>query len=82
MKYLYPSFVFTIILNIVNGKQFLYYSNFKFEKIVFGQEDTVIDYLTLADDPNGNLQESYTVCSSVFVKFAISDIAVIQMLFP
>ena len=54
----------------------------KFEKIVFGPEDLIVDYLTLADDPDGNLQESYTVCSSVFVKFAISDIAVIQMLFP
>ena len=36
----------------------------KFEKIVFGPEDLIVDYLTLADDPNGNLQESYTVCSS------------------
>ena len=80
MKYLYPSFVFTIILNIVNGKQFLYYSNFKFEKIVFGQEDTVIDYLTLADDPIGNLPESYTICSSLFIKFFTTDVAVIQML--
>ena len=80
MKYLHSSFVFTIILNIVNGKQFLYYSNFKFEKIVFGQEDTVIDYLTLADDLKGNLPESYTICSSLFIKFFTTDVAVIQML--
>ena len=73
-------FIFTYVTNILNGKSLTYYSNFKFEDIVYGPEDVIEDYLTLADDPKGNLPESYTACSSVFVKFATTDILVIQML--
>ena len=66
---------------LVDGKKIKYYSNFKFEKILYGQEDSVIDFLTLADDPKGNLPESYTSCSSVSVNiFTTDDILVIQML--
>ena len=72
--------IFISLTILVDGKKIKYYSNFKFEKIVYGQEDSVIDFLTLADDPKGNLPESYTACSSVFVKFATTDILVIQML--
>ena len=78
--YLISLFIFTYFTIIVNGNKLKYYSNFKFEKLVFGQEDLVADYLTLADDPKGNLPESYTTCSSVFVEFATTDVAVIQML--
>ena len=80
MMHFISIFIFTYVTSIANGNKQIYYSNFKFEKIVFGPEDVIEDYLTLADDPNGNLPESYTVCSSVFVKYATSDIAVIQML--
>ena len=73
-------FIFTYVTNISNGKSLTYYSNFKFEDIVYGPEDVIEDYLTLADDPKGNLPDSYTACSSVFVKFATTDILVIQML--
>ena len=58
-------FIFTYVTNISNGKSLTYYSNFKFEDIVYGPEDVIEDYLTLADDPKGNLPESYTACSSV-----------------
>ena len=73
-------FIFTYVANISNGKSLTYYSNFKFEDIVYGPEDVIEDYLTLADDPKGNLPDSYTACSSVFVKLATTDILVIQML--
>ena len=73
--------IFISLTILVDGKKIKYYSNFKFEKIVYGQEDSVIDFLTLADDPKGNLPESYTSCSSVSVKiFTTDDILVIQML--
>ena len=80
MMYFIFIFIFTYVTSIANGNKLIYYSNFKFENIVFGPEDLVVDYLTLADDPNGNFPESYTICSSVFVKFATTDILVIQML--
>ena len=80
MIYLISLLIFLSFTKITNGKSLVYYSNFKFEPVIFGQEDVIVDYITLADDPKENLPESYTICSSVFVKFATSDIAVIQML--
>ena len=80
MMYLISLFILTYVTIITNGKKLKYYSNFNFKKLVFGPEDVVVDYLTLADDPIGNLPESYTTCSSVFVKFASTDIAVIHMM--
>ena len=80
MMHFISIFIFTYVTSIANGNKLIYYSNFKFENIVFGPEDLVVDYLTLADDLIGNLPESYTICSSVFVKFATSDIAILQML--
>ena len=78
--YLISLFIFTYFTIIVHGNKLKYYSNFKFEKLLFGEEDVVVDYLTLAEDPKGNLPESYTTCSSLFVEFATTDVAVIQML--
>ena len=80
MMYLISLFILTYVTIITNGKKLKYYSNSNFKKLVFGPEDVVVDYLTLADDPIGNLPESYTTCSSVFVKFASTDIAVIHMM--
>ena len=80
MMYFIFIFIFTYVTSIANGNKLIYYSNFKFENIVFGPEDLVVDYLTLADDPNGNFPESYTICSSVFAKFVTSDLAVMHML--
>ena len=80
MMYLISLFIFAYFTIIVHGNKLKYYSNFKFEKLVFGQEDVVVDYLTLAEDPKGNLPESYTTCSSVFVEFVTTTIAIIQML--
>ena len=80
MMYFIFIFIFTYVTSIANGNKLIYYSNFKFENIVFGPEDLVVDYITLADDPNGNFPEIYTVCSSVFAKFVTSDLAVMHML--
>ena len=77
---LYSLYFFTFVTFIANGKKLKFYSNFIFENLVYGPEDVVVDYSILADDPIGNLPESYTVCSSVFIKFATTDILVIQML--
>ena len=77
--YLIFLFIFTFV-TIANGKKMKYYSNFIFENQVYGPEDVVVDYLTLADDPKGNLPESYTACSSVFAKFITTDTAIIEML--
>ena len=80
MKIIFLVFMFFYALHRGIGMDFQYFSNFKFEEIVFGQEHLVKDYLTLANDPNGNLPDSYTVCSSILVDFVTSDKVFIQML--
>ena len=80
MIYLISLLIFLSFTKITNGKSLVYYSNFKFETVIYGPEDAIVDYITLADDPKENLPESYTICSSVFVKFATSDMAILQML--
>ena len=57
-----------------------YISNLKFEKIHHGTEDMIKDFVTLANDPNGNLPNSFTVCSSLYVKYCTSNKGVLQML--
>ena len=80
MIYLISLLIFLSWTNIANGKSLTYYSNFKFETTVFGPEDLIVDYLTLAHDPKRNLPQSYTACSSVFVKYVTTNIMVVQML--
>ena len=72
--------MFLLLMNTRFGIGLKYFSNFKFEKVVFGQESLIKDYMTLANDPIGNLPDSYTVCSSVFVKFFTNDNVVVGML--
>ena len=72
--------MFLLLMNTRFGIGLKYFSNFKFEKVVFGQESLIKDYITLANDPIGNLPDRYTVCSSVFVKFFTNDNVVVGML--
>ena len=68
-----------VVPNFVSGKSIKYFSNFKFENIVFGEESLMKDYITLAEDPTGNLPDSFTVCSSLFIKFATTENSALQI---
>ena len=72
-------FIFLFVIDVIKSKGLLYYTNFKFEKIVFGAENLMKDYVTLANDPKADLPDSYTVCNSVFVKFPTTASSVIEM---
>ena len=67
-----------LFLNTVSCDTYL--SNFKFERIVVGDDALMKDYVTLANDPKGNLPESFTFCSSVFFKYWSTGISIIEML--
>ena len=69
-----------LVPNFVSGKSIKYFSNFKFENVVFGEESLMKDYITLAKDPHGNLPDSFTVCSSLFIKFATTENSALQIL--
>ena len=75
-----PAFFLLILLNEGNGNPLQYYSSFKFGNIVYGEENMIEDYLTLANDPKEHLPEIFTICSSVFVKFPLSQTSVFQIL--
>ena len=56
-----------------------YFSTFKFAKNVFGEEELIKNFVTLENDPTGNLPNSFTVCNFVYVKFWSSQTSVIEM---
>ena len=57
-----------------------YFSTFQFGETVYGEEHLITDYITLANSPEKDLPDSFTVCSSVWVKFWTADSSVIAML--
>ena len=76
----YIAIIILSFLNVGISMSIKHFTNFKFEKIIFGGEHLIKDYVTLANDPIGNLPDSYTVCTSVFVKYSTSDVNIIEML--
>ena len=78
MIYLNFPLIVIYLQHFGNAKKYI--SNFKFEKIHHGTEDMIKDFVTLANDPNGNLPNSFTVCSSLYVKYCTSNKGVLQML--
>ena len=57
-----------------------YFSTFQFGETVYGEEHLITDYVILANSPEKDLPHSFTVCSSVWVKFWTADSSVIAML--
>ena len=50
-----------------------YYSSFKYEAgIVYGAEEVVENYVTIAADPVSSLPDSFTLCSSLLVARAVN----------
>ena len=66
----------SVINDNANAKDLNLISNFK-----FGGKDNfdINDYITLANDPKGSLPASFTVCSSLFIKYVITNTNVIEM---
>ena len=75
-----PVFFLLILLNKGNGNPQQYYSSFKFGNILYGEENMIEDYLTLANDPKEHLPEIFTICSSVFVDFPVTKTSLFQIL--
>ena len=46
-----------------------YYSNFNDGKLLFGIESTIVDYVTLANDPKEKLPNDFTICTSLYIKY-------------
>ena len=72
------------MLNLANSSKALrYFSNFQFEKrTIYGEEQLIKDYVTLANDPTANLPDTFTICSSILIKFrpGLKDVGIIEML--
>ena len=66
-SFLYLCFSFS--LSLVSSEEILILDNFKYGGLTFGSEDVVVDYASLASDPKGELPTTFTICSSVHVKF-------------
>ena len=73
-------FMFLAILKIGNGNTLQYFSNEKLVKEnIYGAEHLINEYVTLLNDPKANLPKSFTVCSSIFIKYIITAIAYFEM---
>ena len=73
-------FMFLAILNIGNGNTLQYFSNEKLVKEnIYGAEHFINEYVTLLNDPKANLPKSFTVCSSIFIKYIITAISYFEM---
>ena len=71
----------SLLLRIfLDAKQLDVVTNFNDGSLVYGEESTMTDYVTLANDPKANLPESFTVCSSLFIKFMLTKNNFIEIL--
>ena len=64
--------VFLLLRIFIDARQLNYFSNFNDGSLIYGAESTMTDYVTLTNDPQANLPESFTVCSSLFIKFMLT----------
>ena len=71
------------ILNLATTAEALkYFSNFQFDqRTIYGEEHLIKDYVTLANDPKANLPDSFSICSSIFIKFrpGLKDVGIFEM---
>ena len=50
------------------AKDLIYFSNFKPGPVKFGPESLVTDFVTMTNDPETNLPDQFTICSSLFIE--------------
>ena len=72
-------FLLVTILWRVEGKDLQYFSSSDGD-LVFGAESNIQDFVTVANDPKANLGDSFTVCSSLFVQYAVTASSFIEIL--
>ena len=72
-------FLLVTILGRVEGKDLQYFSSSDGD-LVFGAESNIQDFVTIANDPKANLGDSFTVCSSLFVQYAVTASSFIEIL--
>ena len=56
-----------------NGEEFLVVDNFNYGGEIYGTRDDMVDYVTLAEDPISNLSSSFTICSSIQMRFLVTS---------
>ena len=61
-----------ICIIVSNCKNLQMFSNYQGGMGEHGKESSIRDYVTLANDPKANLPDSFTICSSIYVKYVTS----------
>ena len=83
IKHYWPFILFPCILNLADTKKAQkYLTNFKLEeRPTYGEEHLIKDYVTLANDPKANLPDTFTICSSILIKFrpGLKDVGIFEM---
>ena len=56
----------------VNARDILVLDNFEHGGAIYGTRSDMADYVTLANDPNLKLPSSFTICSSIKIRFLLT----------
>lgn len=72
--------IFVLYLISLANAEKKYFSNFK-PGVIYGRENIMTDYLTIARDPvsNNSLPDKFTICSSLFLDLITTMRNVIQI---
>ena len=50
-----------------------YFDNYNKGVFEYGQEEIILDYVTMDNDPVSNFTEDFTVCSSMYIKYMTAE---------
>ena len=78
MRYIIPVCTF---IAVAHGLDMNFYSTFSFDEDAqrFGVESSITDFISLGNDPKSNLPDSFTICSSILLKFMNTGAHFVQM---
>ena len=71
--------IIACFINIVFTKEMKYFTNYKPDAAIYGEESVMKDYVTLSHDPISNLPASFTICSSLYLEKINGNIHIFQM---
>ena len=70
---LFCLFYFLLSLKLVTSDAIKILDNFNYGGMAWGAEELIVDYATLASDPTSDLPTTFTICSSIHIKFLVSS---------
>ena len=69
------------VFNLIFAKDLKYFSNFKpSSSVLIGRESVVTDFVTMTNNPESDLPNEFTICTSLFIGIVTSMQNIVQIL--